>query len=515
MTERLDYEIRLKDLFAKTMSGAIKQTETLDKKFTDLSGKLGGMESGFRKVGAAIAGAFAVYKVVDFAKQVVTHFGEYQKFLISIKTLLHGDGLAAEALNNQLTQLALITPFQLTDIREAAMQMIGMGIPAAKLTSTLKTLGDIAAGTGSDLKQVSYVYSVIKSMRTADHLHLKELAIRGIPIYKYLSKEFAGITKFTQDEIQHGGKKIKISFEQVEQAMSKMASAGGDFANIMSAQSKGVAGTLSNIEDAWTNLQTNIGRSQENIIASTLNFVQRIVGAANTFVDFTNFRDAATSKMSDGDRLNSIFKGKDHSRDRLYSAYKGDFKHGERKYFETDLERQDFLGKNAQYSSGEMIGSQERFDNFTKGLYGKFNAVAGMSGIEQIKGRAQFMGELKNTHAETLKLLSQSRISSMLAGNQFAVIDSLVSKVKGLARLNNIAPPAVAGHDKNKEGDLGTGLETSMRRPQTLNIYITKLIEQMLVQAQTMSETPQEIKKMVAQAIIEAINDINYSDTTK
>jgi phage tail tape-measure protein len=105
MANNLEYILRLKDQFSKTMQGAANQTKGLDGKMNSLKSSLGGLKG-------AIAGAFAVSTVVSFGKAVIESLKNYETFHASIKVLLYGNEKAAKALEAQLVSLAKTTPFE-------------------------------------------------------------------------------------------------------------------------------------------------------------------------------------------------------------------------------------------------------------------------------------------------------------------------------------------------------------------------------------------------------------------
>ena len=149
MANNLEYTLRLKDLFSKTMQGASTQVKGLDGKMNALKSSLGGLKG-------AIAGAFAVGGIVAFGKSVLESLKNYETFHASIKVLLYGNEKAAKALEAQLVSLAKTTPFSLVDVQASTKQLMAYGFKAGDVVDTIRTLGDISSGTGNDIKDVVY-----------------------------------------------------------------------------------------------------------------------------------------------------------------------------------------------------------------------------------------------------------------------------------------------------------------------------------------------------------------------
>jgi uncharacterized protein (DUF2342 family) len=66
----LEYTLRLKDLFSKTMQGAANQVKGLDS-------KMSGLKSSMSSLGGMVAGAFSVGAVVSFGKAVIESLKNY------------------------------------------------------------------------------------------------------------------------------------------------------------------------------------------------------------------------------------------------------------------------------------------------------------------------------------------------------------------------------------------------------------------------------------------------------
>ena len=135
----------------------------------------------FKSIGKTAAGVFAVSQMKEFAMQVVNVRGEFQKLEIAFKTMI-GDTNEANALMSQLIKTAATTPFGVSDISNAARQLLAYGVEADKVNETLIRLGDIAAGLSIPIGDLAYLYGttmVQGRMYTAD---LNQFLGRGIPL---------------------------------------------------------------------------------------------------------------------------------------------------------------------------------------------------------------------------------------------------------------------------------------------------------------------------------------------
>lgn len=231
------------------------------------------MEGAMKKMGAAMAGAFAVGQLKDFALKVATVRGEFQQLEIAFSTML-GNKKQADALMQQLIDTAATTPFGMNDIANSAKQLLAYGEEADKVNETLVRLGDIAAGLSIPINDLAYLYGTTMVQGRLYTQDLNQFLNRGIPLVDELAKQF-GVTKSEVKQLVEQG---KVGFPEVEKAIVSMTSEGSKFGGLMEAQSKSITGQISNLEDAVEQMINEVGKSSEGVIGG-------ILGAASSIVD--------------------------------------------------------------------------------------------------------------------------------------------------------------------------------------------------------------------------------------
>lgn len=231
------------------------------------------MEGAMKKIGAAMAGAFAVGQLKDFALKVATVRGEFQQLEIAFSTML-GNKKQADALMQQLIDTAATTPFGMNDIANSAKQLLAYGEEADKVNETLVRLGDIAAGLSVPINDLAYLYGTTMVQGRLYTQDLNQFLNRGIPLVDELAKQF-GVTKGEVKQLVEQG---KVGFPEVEKAIVSMTSEGSKFGGLMEAQSKSITGQISNLEDAVEQMINEVGKSSEGVIGG-------ILGAASSIVD--------------------------------------------------------------------------------------------------------------------------------------------------------------------------------------------------------------------------------------
>lgn len=245
------------ELTAETRK-AKREMEELDKATTSMD-----------KTVKRLAGAFAMKELVS---KIASVRGEFQQLEVAFRTML-GSASKADALMQQLVRTAATTPFGLEDVAGGAKQLLAYGLEAEKVNGTLVRLGDIAAGLSVPLNDLVYLYGTTMAQGRLYTQDLNQFTGRGIPMLGELAKQF-GVSESRVKELVEAG---KVGFPEVQKVIESLTDEGGKFGGLMEAQSKTIAGQISNIEDAIQMMFNEIGQKSQGIISGTLSDVSYMI----------------------------------------------------------------------------------------------------------------------------------------------------------------------------------------------------------------------------------------------
>lgn len=223
----------------------------------------------WKKALGAIGGAAAIS---SFAKSVTKVRGEFQQLEIAFETMLKSKE-KADALMSELVSIAAKTPFDLQGVASSAKQMLAYGSSAESVGKELVMLGNVAAGVGSQLSEIAYLYGTLRTQGRAYAVDIRQFAGRGIPIYEELAKVL-GVTKDKVSELVTAG---KVGFREVEKAFQNMTSSGGIYFNLMEEQSKSLTGQISNLGDAWDSMLNEIGKKTQGAASMAISASKSLV----------------------------------------------------------------------------------------------------------------------------------------------------------------------------------------------------------------------------------------------
>lgn len=266
----LSFEVKLMlDKLQADVKKANAELAKIGKTATDEGKKI---DSAFSGIGKSVASIGAAFSAQQLARQIIQVRGEFEKLEVSFNTMLRSEEKAT-ALMNQLVKTAATTPFGLQDVAGGAKQLLAYGMEAEKINETLIRLGDIAAGLNIPLQDMTYLFGTTMVQGRMYTQDLNQFVGRGIPLIKEFASQFGVAESKVKDLVTEG----KIGFPQLQKAIIAMTSEGGQFAGLMEAQSKTIAGQIANLEDAIDMMFNEIGQASEGIISGSIEVVASLV----------------------------------------------------------------------------------------------------------------------------------------------------------------------------------------------------------------------------------------------
>lgn len=223
------------------------------------------MDIAMRRLATTLGQIGVGVSLAGLVKQIAQTRGEFQQLEVAFTTLLQSKE-KADALMSQMVELAAKTPFDLQGVASGARQLLAYGFAAEDITDTLTRLGNVAAGLGLNLQDLTWLYGTTAVQGRLYTRDVMQFQSRGID----LAGELATQLGKTRAEISQMVTEGKIGFPEVQKAIESMTNEGGKFHNLMQEQSKTITGLISNLGDALDMMFNDLGKSQEGIIAGAL-----------------------------------------------------------------------------------------------------------------------------------------------------------------------------------------------------------------------------------------------------
>lgn len=230
------------------------------------------IENVFNRIKSVASLAFAGFTAKEIISTLGTVRGEFQQFEIAFETML-GSGQKAKGMISDLANLAASTPFDMKGVVNGAKQLLAYGFAANEITETMRRLGDVSAGLGLNLQDLTWLYGTTMVQGRLFTRDLMQFTGRGIPLTEELAKQF-GVTKDKVSELVTAG---KVGFPEVKKAIESLTNEGGKFGGLMEKQSHSITGQISNIQDTIEMAINDLGTQTEGLMNDALDITSKVI----------------------------------------------------------------------------------------------------------------------------------------------------------------------------------------------------------------------------------------------
>lgn len=203
----------------------------------------------------------------DMFQELVSIRGEFELQQVSLRAIIQ-DARRADQIFSQIKGLAVISPFQFSDLVEYTKQLAAFQIPVNELYGTMKSLADVSAGLGVDMGRIILAYGQIRSAGVLRGQELRQLTEAGIPALDALRKkleEVRGVAQ-TTDDVFNAISTRQIPFEYIREMFTTMTEDGGMFYKMQEIQAASLKGMVSNLADSYKIMMNDIGEANDSVL---------------------------------------------------------------------------------------------------------------------------------------------------------------------------------------------------------------------------------------------------------
>lgn len=234
-----------------------------------------------RMIGEAFVkmAAEAVQGIEKIVQAGVDFNARMEKYQTAFTTLL-GTAEEAAAVMDQIRKDAASTPFDVDSLTQANQALISAGVSAGEARKNVLDLANAIAATGGGSAELSRMAANLQQIRNvgkATAMDIRQFANAGINIYGLLADSM-GVTAAQAAEME-------VTYEQLAEALSHAAEAGGMYAGALEAQSKTFNGQISTLKDNLQQLSGILTQDLFNTLAGealpqVMEWVNKLMDAA-------------------------------------------------------------------------------------------------------------------------------------------------------------------------------------------------------------------------------------------
>ena len=233
-----------------------------------------------------LALVFSVSQIQGYISKLVSVRGEFELQQKSLQVLLQNKD-EANKLWQQTVELAVKSPFRVSELVSYTRQLAAYRIETSKLHETTRKLADVSAGLGVDMNRLILAYGQVRAAEYLRGTELRQFTEAGIPMLDELAKRFTeleGRAVSAGDVFERISKRL-VSFKDVAAVFDKMTSAGGTFYRMQEEQSETLKGMISNLRDSFDLMMNDIGKSNEGILKGSVSTMRKLVENWETIAD--------------------------------------------------------------------------------------------------------------------------------------------------------------------------------------------------------------------------------------
>ena len=221
---------------------------------------------------------FSISAIQGYMDKLVNVRKEFELQQKSLQVLLR-DKDQADKLWQQTIDLAVKSPFRVSQLVSYTKQLAAYRIESDKLYDTTKMLSDVSAGLGVDMQRIILAFGQVRAANFLRGTELRQFTEAGIPMLDELAQMFTeleGRAVKAGDVFERISKRM-VTFRDVEEVFKRMTSSSGVFYNMQEEQSKTLFGMISNLHDSIDLMLNDIGRSNDGIIKDMVSLTRDLV----------------------------------------------------------------------------------------------------------------------------------------------------------------------------------------------------------------------------------------------
>ena len=220
---------------------------------------------------------FTVGASTQFVKNLIEVRSQYEMNERALGILINSAERGTQIFN-ELSQMALVSPYTLIELSSAAKQLTAYDIAAKDVVNTTRRLADMAAAVGIPIERLTYALGQVKAYGYLNARDARMFANAGIPLVKNLSEyytELEGRLVSTAD-IYDRIKKKQIGYEEVMSTISKMTDEGGKFFDFQAKMAETLKVQLANLTLAWNNMLNDMGEESQGVIVGGIGALKQM-----------------------------------------------------------------------------------------------------------------------------------------------------------------------------------------------------------------------------------------------
>lgn len=224
--------------------------------------------------------ALTLGAMTNFVKQIYEVRGQYELLERSLGILIDDMDRGSEIFN-ELNEMALKSPFTLTELATGAKQLVAYNFAENEVVDTTRRLGDISAALGVPMERLVYNLGQIRAQTVLNARDARDFANAGLAIVPMLAQLYTEQKRFgdqvvTTAQVYDMMSKKMVSYGDVMQVINKITDEGGKFYDFQAKQAETLRVQINNLTLAFNNMLNDIGKEHQGILTAPLRLLKSL-----------------------------------------------------------------------------------------------------------------------------------------------------------------------------------------------------------------------------------------------
>ena len=204
-----------------------------------------------------------------FINDMVRVRSEYEMNEKALGTLLNSAERGTRIFN-ELSNMALVSPYTLIELSTAAKQLTAYDVAAKDVVDTTRRLADISSAVGIPVERLTYALGQVKAYGHLTSQDARQFLNAGVPLVKELANRFSELEgkMVSTADVYDRMKKHAISYNDVLAVLTSMTDEGGRFFDYQAKTAETLKVRLANLTLAYNNMLNEIGKEEGGVFTS-------------------------------------------------------------------------------------------------------------------------------------------------------------------------------------------------------------------------------------------------------
>lgn len=266
---RIGFEIGLNN---DRLKADVRESKKIFKNLNDeVKSDCSSMDTSFKNLGRTIAATFTIQQASLFVRQMVKVRGEIESLEKTFEILAGKD--MGRKLFGEIKDFAVNTPMAMGDLAKGAQTFLAFNMAAQDVMPILRAIGDISMGNAQKFNSLVLAFAQMQSTGKLMGQDLLQMINAGFNPLSVIAEQTGKKIGDLKEEMSAGS----ISADMITKAFMDATSQGGKFYGMLETQSKGIEGSMSNLEGAVEDMFNSIGEKSQGLITGSIQTATELV----------------------------------------------------------------------------------------------------------------------------------------------------------------------------------------------------------------------------------------------